>query len=580
MGSAPPTLGALAQQLRYADARTVERCLAHQRQNYLDGDFRRLGEILVDHGHCDRGAVRKLLSRQGVSIVECTLCGTRYNALRFRGKGKCLRCRQPLRLSDDHAPLTVEDAVSGAGEQADALLAEHRQRNPRLGRYEVLGEVGRGSMGVIYKGWEQDLHRHVALKFLRPDGEGVTGEDRERFRREARAVAKLRHENIVQVHAIEEKGALAYLAMDFVAGVPLDRLLGEGLLSERRAVEAAAKIARALHYVHEQGVLHRDIKPGNIMIDRAGRPFVVDFGIAKSQTESQSLTTEGEILGSLAYMAPEYVIRGKSALDRRCDVYALGVVLYEALARGPLPYGEASDPDMILRVFKERPRPIDRVAPHVSAALAPVIMKAIAREPEERFPTAAAFAEALERLLEEGLLARERRPGGRPGGSGRRAAAAGSPERVPALDRTMPDARVLASPGAAAAPASKPSLPVRTGRLPLDPQTLLGAALAAVIAALGLAVAAGLLYRGARQDADGWQRRAGAAELRAGAAYEAALDLRAAEEAYGRAAEALPGDPEPLEARAAVRERLGEREAAAADREAAAALRAAEEEQQ
>src|SRR5258706_9278121 len=230
------------------------------------------------------------------------------------------------------------------------MLLEHRQRNPRLGRSEILGEVGRGAMGVIYKAWEADLHRYVALKFLRPGPDGISAEDKERFRREARSVARLRHDNIVQAHAIDEVNGLVFMSMDFVPGVSMELLAKRGALTQEQVVGAGAKVARALHYAHESGIVHRDVKPGNVVIDKSGMPFLVDFGIAKNRSESTSLTTEGEILGSLAYMAPEYITKGNAALDRRCDVYGLGVAMYEALT-GKLPFGEDEDERLVLRIL-------------------------------------------------------------------------------------------------------------------------------------------------------------------------------------------------------------------------------------
>jgi serine/threonine protein kinase len=582
-----PTLGELARQTRLLDGKRLEDLLRLQRQNYLDGDFRRLGELLVDHDHGSRPAIRALLARQGVSIVECELCETRYNALLFRGAGTCLRCGRRLVPSDEHAPLTVEDTLSGGGPQADRLLAEYRQRNPRLGRYELLGEVGRGGMGVIYKAWDADLHRHVALKFLRPAHDVASTEDKERFRREARAVARLRHEHIVQAHAIEEHSGLTFMAMDFVPGVSLELLAARrAALPPEQIVAIGAKVARALDYAHEQGIVHRDVKPGNIVIDRAGTPFLVDFGIARNRSESTSLTTEGEILGSLAYMAPEYITKGNAALDRRCDVYGLGVSLYEALS-GRLPYGEDEDERLVLRILKEPPTPLGQLKQELPPGVEQVVMRAIAKDREARYPTAAALADDLEALLRGGPAALEE--------SQRRRGEA--PEPTPPLARSGRTNRLGASSsrknpalaGAPAIPGSSPRVESLANAVSDDESVEHAVAVLAPPAAGGglttvvLGAAAALLLLLSVGGLALWRRsearveqlqgqlrtisaQAGEAELAAARALEQAGDLTQAEERYGRAGDLLEDDPAPLEARARLRERRGDATGALHDR--------------
>lgn len=579
-----PTLGELARQTRLIDGKRLDEILRIQRQNYLDGDFRRLGEILVDHDVASRPSVRALLARQGIAVVECELCETRYNALMFRGAGSCPRCGRRLTPSDDHAPLTVEDAISGGGPQADRLLAEYRQRNPRLGRYEVLGELGRGGMGVIYKAWDADLHRHVALKFLRPAHDLASSEDKERFRREARAVARLRHEHIVQAHAIEEHGGLSFMAMDFVPGVPLELLARRGALTTAQLLGIGAKVARALHYAHESGIVHRDVKPGNIVIDQAGEPFLVDFGIAKNHSESTSLTTEGEILGSLAYMAPEYITKGNAALDRRCDVYGLGVAMYEALT-ARLPYGEDEDERLVMRILKEPPTPMGQLAADLPPGVEAVVMRAIAKDREARYATAAILADDLEAVLRggaEGLEESQRRRGesapaeppqrrsGRAGrlgaSSSRRNETAGrlgeSSRKGPALERL--DA--LERAGEDLAPVDVADAAPRGGKL-------LPALAGLSLLLLGAAAGGVVLWRRAESRLDAAQERLrllsdalAEAEVAAGEALERAGDLAAAEARYTRAIALASGEPAPLEARARVRERRGDHRGALDDR--------------
>jgi serine/threonine protein kinase len=558
--NAAPTLGELALQARVISAEDLDESLRFQRQNYLEGDFRRLGEILVDHARCDRRAIRDLLSRQGITIVECELCETRYNALLFRATGTCLRCGRRLRPSDGESPLTVEDAIADSNPEAQRLLGEYRQRNPRIGRYEILGEVGRGGMGVIYKAWETKLQRHVALKFLRPYDD-PSHEDRERFRMEARAVAQLRHENIVQAHAIEEVNGLVYMSMDFVQGVPMDLLANQGALSSLQIVKAAAGIARALHYAHGQGILHRDVKPANVVMDRDLKPYLVDFGIAKNISESMSLTTDGEVLGSLAYMAPEYVAKGKSVLDHRCDVYGLGVVLYETITRGKLPYGDPDDDMMILRLVKEPPIPIQKVYPQIDTDLANLVNRAIAKDRAVRHDSAKELEESLEAYY---AMAK------RVGGSAR--FKKGKSPFSKGLDQQMLKATEEQSP---VKREKKPSASYDASGAPAKGSKLVVILLAVTAALLALSLgASSMKVVSLRKDVERLRHKAGAALLEAASAYERAGDSKAAEDACTRAALLRPDDPTILEQRARLREARGDSEGAIADRAAAKALAA------
>jgi serine/threonine protein kinase len=554
-----PTLGELALQTGVLKREDLDESLRYQRQNYLDGDFRRLGEILVDHARCSRAQVRELLARQGITVVECELCQTRYNALLYQSEGSCLRCGRGLHPSDEDADLTVEDAMAGGDPRAIRLLHEYRQRNPRIGKFEILGEVGRGGMGVIYKAWETELQRYVALKFLRPYDD-ISTEDRERFRMEARAVAQLRHENIVQAHAIEEVNGLVYMSMDFVQGVSMDMLANQGALSSVQIVSASAGIAKALHYAHGRGIVHRDVKPANVVLDKALKPYLVDFGIAKNTSESMSLTTDGEVLGSLAYMAPEYVSQGKAALDHRCDVYGLGVVLYETITRGKLPYGDPDDDMMIMRLVKDPPIPIEEVYPEIHPGLAKIVNRAIAKDRDTRYADAAAMGKALDDYVvasqTHGASARFRKSDNMYATAS--AFDAETEKHTPPKTKTKSKSRDLKTPESDGSQQAKPFL-----------RALLGVVVLLLAAGWGLAVFKISTLKSSLREV---RSQAGQAELKAGDALQKAGDAEEATAAYGRAIELLPKDPAPLHSRATLYESLGQTEKATADRQAAKLL--------
>ena len=222
-----------------------------------------------------------------------------------------------------------------------------------IGNYEILSELGRGGMGVVYKAHEQSLQRVVALKIL----SAHLSEDAalvKRFLREARAGARLNHANIVTTHAVGEHDGTYFIAMEYIKGSPLSKVIRDkGQLDVRRALEWTRQAADALAEAHRNDIIHRDIKPQNIMIDQAGRVKVMDFGLAKLLQASTALTADGVLLGTPLYMSPEQA-EGKK-VDARTDLYSLGVVLYEMLG-GTQPF-PGDSPIAVLRQIIDKPLP-------------------------------------------------------------------------------------------------------------------------------------------------------------------------------------------------------------------------------
>ncbi len=394
MADAP--IGALAVQAGLLLQGKLDDLLRLQRQRAAQGDVRRLGELLVERAGLKRHVVRELLQRQGVVPAVCLLCRARVNALSFKGGRGCPRCGRRLEPAPADATLAVEDAVADPGPAGDALLAQHRRAAQPIGRYHVLGELGRGGMGVVYKAWASDLGRPVALKCML-DPERAQYEDVTRFKREAQTTCALRHPGIVRGLGFEQLGQVGFAVMEYLEGVGMDVLLPAGALTLDQAVRVGGRIAHALEHAHQAGLIHRDVKPANVILCRDGRPVLVDLGIAKSSGESVSLTLEGQVLGSIAYMAPEYLQGGISTLTPRCDVYSLGVLLYDAFTDGKHPFGDPRDEDALVQaVVNAQPIPAATANPALPRALTALLDRAVAKSPDARHPSAQALARDLD----------------------------------------------------------------------------------------------------------------------------------------------------------------------------------------
>ncbi|MDF1502836.1 serine/threonine-protein kinase, partial [Roseisolibacter sp. H3M3-2] len=261
-------------------------------------------------------------------------------------------------------------------------------------RFEVGEELGRGGMSVVYRAREVRLRRTVALKVLPPELAFRSGV-RERFLREAQTSAQLQHPHVVPVYAADETGGVAWLAMALVEGETLgQRMARVGRAGIDEARRLLAEVADALAYAHAHGVVHRDVKPDNILLDReSGRAVVTDFGIARAAEEELRLTVTGVAIGSPAYMSPEQAM-GDAGVDGRTDQYALAVVGYQLLT-GQLPFDAASATAMLIKHVGETPRPIAELRPEVPAALAQALERALAKKPADRWPDAATFRRVL-----------------------------------------------------------------------------------------------------------------------------------------------------------------------------------------
>ncbi|HEY2155690.1 MAG TPA: serine/threonine-protein kinase, partial [Isosphaeraceae bacterium] len=272
----------------------------------------------------------------------------------------------------------------------------------RLGEFRILRELGRGGMGVVYEAVQESLDRHVAVKVIHHVH--LDPKRLKRFQREAQAVAQLHHTNIVPIFGVGEHDGLPYYVMQIIHGHGLDALCDrwrrEGSRKEAERWRFAAKVgvqaAEALHHAHDQGVLHRDVKPANLLVDEHEAVWITDFGLAKLNGR-EDLTGTGDVIGTLRYLAPE-ALHGET--DARSDVYSLGLTLYELLTLEP-PFGELSPSELLRQVSEGRPTTPRRLEPTIPADLETIILKATAREPEHRYADAGAMADDLRCFLED-----------------------------------------------------------------------------------------------------------------------------------------------------------------------------------
>src|SRR5213076_284489 len=254
----------------------------------------------------------------------CENCGEKI--LGDSPKGLCPACVLETGLGP-----VADESVAGvvdSGRFAEVLMD--------FGDYELLEEIGRGGQGVVYRARQKSLNRTVALKVIGV-GHWATESHLRRFRLEAEAAASLNHPFIVPIHEIRERDGCCYFSMNLIEGGQLDEAVKRQVISIRRAVELIAKLARTVHYAHENGILHRDIKPGNVLLDKEGEPHLTDFGLARLVETENNVTRTTEMLGTPSYMAPEQARGNNAELTGATDIYALGAVLYQLLT-GQVPF--------------------------------------------------------------------------------------------------------------------------------------------------------------------------------------------------------------------------------------------------
>jgi serine/threonine protein kinase/Tfp pilus assembly protein PilF/DNA-directed RNA polymerase subunit RPC12/RpoP len=343
----------------------------------------------------------------------CIHCGTAYERSKLTpGKRyKCKKCEElfvlPIESRQEETLRSSEDT-----EQRELELKLPRRTSAFLqatgpspedelfSKYEILGEIAEGAMGIVYKARQIDLNRLVALKVLKDTYSAHLGQVK-RFKRESESAAALRHPNIVTIYESGECGGCYYYTMEYVEGEPLMVAINERKLPLRKCVQILAEIVEGMAYAHSQGFIHRDIKPANIILDKENRPKITDFGLVKVLDKEQTvLSLHGQAIGTPNYMPPEQAKGDLKAIDERSDVYALGILLYEILTK-KVPFTGKSNVEIYRKIVEEEPREPRALNRNCPKELNTICLKAIQKEKENRYPGAKEFLQDLRAYLED-----------------------------------------------------------------------------------------------------------------------------------------------------------------------------------
>jgi serine/threonine protein kinase len=347
-------------------------------------------------------------------FIQCKLCGIRHPVLlgqgdahfHCKGCGRLLQAKLPVFNEPESTFWANEtiplDAWSAQQSQPSACWNQGR----RFGPYQVIEEIARGGMGTVYQARHVGLKKIVALKVLQGPRDR-NGELAARFRKEARTTANLRHPNIIPVFDVGHIPARGdggtgreethYYAMEYVDGETLDEHMYRETITVPEALWVVACIARALDHAHRKGVVHRDVKPGNIIIDKNGKPYLMDFGLAKEIGAAFRITRPGMAMGTPAYMSPEQA-EGDGSIDGRADVYSLGALIFEILTRRP-PFKGASLVETMMQVISETSPSLRDHTPEVDPAIEAICMKCLSKNRERRYATAGELAQDLDAFL-------------------------------------------------------------------------------------------------------------------------------------------------------------------------------------
>lgn len=382
----------------------------------------RVGEILARRTLLQPSQVRELLDKQGLALVRCRFCGKQYNARNWSaGRGRC-PCGGDLDLAPPEAPLSVSGNAAMAKVEdtaPDKPPPTHDSLRGRyFGKYPLLEELGRGAMGLVYKAHDPALGRPIAIKVLIDAGTPEeSAKRRHQFLQEARSAAKLRHPSIVAVHEVGQSDGTGFITMDFIDGAPLSTLIreeqesGNPLAFENsekplpHTIEWIRDVALALQHAHQAGLLHCDVKPGNILIDRRNKALLSDFSAARGVRFNKGDPNSKRVLGTLLYMSPEQAKGAAKEVGIASDIWACGAVLF-VLLTGQRPFTGQTAIE-IRKTIVTKPAAAPRsLNPRIPRDLEGIVVKCLQKDPKLRYATAKELADDLQRYLDgEAVLA-------------------------------------------------------------------------------------------------------------------------------------------------------------------------------
>src|SRR6266511_3380076 len=349
-------------------------------------------------------------------IRICRKCGAKIFS--DAPEGLCAKCVLKIALTippdapvagvDDSGRVEQPTGEDRASASQDKTTAQAAELLGEFGDYELLEEIGRGGQGVVFRARQKSLNRTVALKVIGL-GQWASKAHLKRFRREAEAAASLEHPGIVPIHEVGERDGSCYFSMKLIEGGQLDEIAKREPIPIRHAAELIAKLARTVSYAHEHGILHRDIKPGNILLDAEGEPHLTDFGLARLAETESTVTRTMEVLGTPSYMAPEQAVGNNAAVTSATDIYGLGAVLYQLLTGHP-PFAGGTTFETVRLVLDTAPRQPRLWNRKIDRDLATICLKCLDKDPQRRYSSALALAEDLERWLKDEPI-RARRTG-------------------------------------------------------------------------------------------------------------------------------------------------------------------------
>src|SRR5436190_2347567 len=407
-----------------------------------------LGEILIRRNYVDKDALETALQLQNLQLYTCPECGAAIEIAETsapREEYKCKACGAAVPFLFAKMATAVKEALDEASREHDVELPDEvrlaaAEPSKCFGRYVLIREIGRGGAGIVYKAWQQDLNKVVALKILPHESDTAAGvktpfgdvEDVKRFYNETRAHADLSHPNIVPILDFGAVDNHFYYTMKYIEGVTLDGVVREGIderafqttfvtdisrvqeegrrdtarivrgkgMPLRKALELIRDLTLAVDWAHERGVYHRDIKPANIIIDRNAKPWLMDFGLAKVIQIGDSAYVKGVIMGTPYYMPPEQALGDMEQVDNLSDIYSLGAVLYEMVS-GYCPYTGKTPDEVLTALVKDPPESLLSHVPSLPGEVVAIIEKAMAREKSRRYPAAKALSEDIGNFLAE-----------------------------------------------------------------------------------------------------------------------------------------------------------------------------------